>query len=120
MLKAIDVLQIQRMAAEGCSQRVISRRLGFARETIRRVLDGRHAATRPRGAGDEGGPPPQGPIGRCPRCHATVELPCRACELREKVETRGRLPPASCRQAVDPPPAVQIAVAARKRVLRCA
>lgn len=83
MLTRQDVHDIQQLARRGVSQRKISERTGIARESIRKVLSGRHRLTRPNGSNEDNHlRHVNRPVERCPGCGRLIEMPCRACQAK--------------------------------------
>lgn len=80
MLSRMEIERIQKLHTEGFSQRQISRRTGFARETVRRVLKGRHR----RLGQAEAAEPQAGEVARCRDCGGLVMMPCLACRVRSE------------------------------------
>jgi len=89
MLKVDQVQRVKDLAAEGWSQRAISRTTGIARETVRGILNGTRPAyeLQQDDAGvvfEEGNELGlfNGPLQRCPTCGGLVYMPCLACRIR--------------------------------------
>jgi len=109
MLKRHEVEWVKRLAEQGLSRRKIAQKTGFARDTVRKILDGRrpdYDALRRERLAEQGGPLEEplfsGPIERCPTCGGRVYMPCVACKVR-----------ASAAQAV---PAVDIVALRRRKI----
>lgn len=84
MLRRPQVEWVERLAAQGLSQRAISRVTGLARATVGRIVRGERPAAddRRRTAGLDDQLLFHGPIERCPLCGARVYAPCLACRVR--------------------------------------
>ena len=84
MLKQHEVEWVKQLAKQGLSRRKIALQTGFARDTVRKILDGQRpdyeAIRREKGCLDE--PLFTGPIERCPTCGGRVYMPCIACRVR--------------------------------------
>lgn len=64
------------------SRRQIAWRLGISRQTVDRIANGSRPDCKPRPVEDDA---PREPLAvrRCTTCGAVVEIPCRACRVRE-------------------------------------
>ena len=83
MLNQATVDRVKTLAEDGLSQRKIAKKVGIARESVRRILNG----TRPNYAEKSSLEPVNvfsGVTGRCPGCGGFVHLPCLACKVRRK------------------------------------
>lgn len=86
MIAPSMVDEVRRLLSEGrLSQRAIARRTGISRGTVAAIASGRRPdyEARRRAAGIEYTPPRGKPV-RCPGCGALVQMPCLACQLRQR------------------------------------
>lgn len=86
MIAPSVVAEVRRLLAEGrLSQRTIARRTGVSRGTVGAIATGRRPDydARRRAAGSDYTPPAGKPV-RCPGCGALVQMPCLACQLRQR------------------------------------
>ncbi|MCR4413099.1 MAG: winged helix-turn-helix transcriptional regulator [Thermoguttaceae bacterium] len=86
MIAPSMVDEIRRLLSEGrLSQRAIARRTGISRGTVAAIASGRRPdyEARRRAAGIEYTPPRGKPV-RCPGCGGLVQMPCLACQLRQR------------------------------------
>ena len=80
---------VERLLAEGRTQRAIAKLVGVSRGVVNNIAKGRWAPRPP------GSPPPPrtspfftGPVVRCPVCRVKVYMPCRACAVRKLMEKK--------------------------------
>lgn len=100
MIALGKVKEIERLLAEGgLSQRKIAVLVGVSRATVSAIFTGTRPdyQARARAVADEA--LPNGPLGHCPTCGATVYLPCRLCHVREKMREEEELLARCRRQA---------------------
>ena len=92
MIALGKVKEIERLLAQGgISQRKIALQVGVSRATVSAIVTGARPdyQARARAIADE--PLPDGPLGHCPTCGATVYLPCRLCHVRRKMREEEEL-----------------------------
>lgn len=81
MLRPEKVEEVRQAHDKGLSLRQVARQTGVSRGSVVTIVRGRwhgRRAKKPTPPEDE----PRGPVGTCPECHCTVDLPCRACRAR--------------------------------------
>ena len=91
MIATALVEEVRRMLREGrASQREIAKRLGVSRGTVNAIALGRRRDDSARRHGHEEGDftPPTGLPRRCPGCGGLAQMPCLACYIRAKKESR--------------------------------
>ncbi len=103
MLADSLVEEVRCMLREGrLSQRSIARRLKISRGTVNAIAQGRRRDASERRESrlhprEEGGfIPPSGSPRRCPGCGGLTQMPCLACYLRSRHESRRRCSRPSC------------------------
>lgn len=92
MIALGKVKEIERLLAQGgISQRKIALQVGVSRATVSAIVTGARPdyQARVRAIADE--PLPDGPLGHCPTCGATVYMPCRLCHVRRKMREEEEL-----------------------------
>ena len=82
MIKDVTVDFILQLSLSGLSQRKIARKVGVARETVRRVLSGKRQKRNRISCGDL--PSRFGKPSRCDECGGFVYKPCLACTVRSR------------------------------------
>jgi len=94
MIKTEVVKEIERLLREeNLSQRKIARLTGVARGTIATIAAGRRPDYEQlRLEREDTLPEPDGPLRRCFRCGALVQLPCMACHIRQLTEIDKTIP----------------------------
>jgi hypothetical protein len=70
-LPELIALAALRLLAIGAGTKQVAKRLGIARETVKRIARGKHCPTR-------------APFVRCPGCGGKVVLPCLHCQIESR------------------------------------
>lgn len=85
MLKRHEVEWVKYLSQQGLSRRAIALKTRFARDTVRKILDGNRPDYEAIRAEQESDVTPlfSGPIERCPTCGGRVYMPCIACHVRQ-------------------------------------
>ena len=100
MIALGKVKEIERLLAQGgLSQRKIALQVGVSRATVSAIVTGSRPDYQARARAIADVALPNGPLGHCPTCGATVYLPCRLCHVRQKMREEEELLTARRRQA---------------------
>ena len=100
MIALGKVKEIERLLAlGGLSQRKIAVQVGVSRATVSAIVNGNRPDYQARARAIADVALPNGPLGHCPTCGATVYLPCRLCHVRREMRGEEELLTKRRRQA---------------------